>query len=404
MVFSFDNTSSRLPMKSPSRFLLTIAAFSFTAVFGEDSEISFEKYDASFKKRLAQIEEAESARNREVLAAYKPRVQAVHDRAVREGNLDAVQTAKAELQRIEDETLTSESVEENTVPGLESLAPILKKQLRDSRDLRNREEREVIQTYIEALGRLQTALVQKGNVEEAVLAKKEVERLQRVLAKSGEGSVAVEFPSELETGMVLRYTFEEVSDGRVPNEKSSSWNGVVTGASSANDPEFGNCLEFHGDADRLAVTDELPDTDRFTVAAWINLASLDENAGIFSDYTSAGGNDTFFALQPKSGVFLRADKDGTALKGSVGFSKPWRDGWNHLVWVMDRSKSLVYLNGELTGELAQEGSNSGHHEAFFGHAHDGSKYSGLRGRMDEICFWRRTLSDSEVKSLFEFRP
>lgn len=372
--------------------------------FATETEVSFEKYDALFKNRVAQIVEEEAKRNLEVFTAYRPRVQGVLDRAMSEGNLDAVVPAKAELERIEKRTLTLDNVDENLVPGLEPLLPILKKQLSDSRDIRIREERAVIETYVDALGRLQKILVQQDKIDEALLAKKEEERLQRVLAKTGVGPAAVEFPSDLETGLVLRYTFKDVSDGKVPNENSSGWSGEVTGASPVEDSEFGSCLEFHGDADRLAIKDELPDTDRFTFAAWIKLDSPAENAGIFSDYTSVAANDTYLAIQPASGVFVRADKDRTGLRGSIGFSKPWRDGWNHLVWVMDKSASRIYLNGELSGELAQEGSNRGHHQAYIGHAHDGQKYLGMRGKMAEVCFWRKSLSAAEIKNLFAYRP
>lgn len=71
---------------------------------------------------------------------------------------------------------------------------------------------------------------------------------------------------------------------------------------------------------------------------------------------------------------------------------------------MGRRDTKIYLNGEIAGQIDQQGSNTGHHGAFLGYAHDGSKYSVYKGIMDEVCLWRRPLTEEEVKLLYNSLP
>ena len=76
--------------------------------------------------------------------------------------------------------------------------------------------------------------------------------------------------------------------------------------------------------------------------------------------------------------------------------------WNHVVYVRDRARVTVYLNGvaepELAGELAP-GCPPDVTQVFFAGRND--RLFGLEGKMDEIALYDRALSGADAAAQFK---
>ncbi len=365
-------------------------------------------YERLFEARLKQIQDDESAQTAKVLTSYRKRVEEALARYRSTGDLEAVRAIRGEIERIDGGTLDLDAIRENPISQIESLRAVLTSSLEPIRERGMRQELTLTDQYVKLLGELKTTLVKRGQDEKAIEVNQTIEALIETtndLRKKLEmGNAVRAFPSVLESGLVLRYPFDDEDPAQAINSASTKWEGRMSGVEKVRNSEFGSAARFSGITDRILIEDELPDMGQMTFSVWVNNGGDKQNGGIFSDFDGAGARDLFFSIVQSEGVHLRADKDGAELKGMVSFDRPWEEGWNHLVWVMGSRESKVYLNGRLTGVLEQSGSNRGNHGASIGYAHNGGEYVGFVGEMDEVCIWRRTLTDREVEMLYQFKP
>ncbi len=386
----------------------SVIVFAFLSIgYSADQPVQpLDSYKGAYKKKLEEIKKEELGQNRKLLASYRGRVVGVMERYKKAGDLEVVQLISGELKSIDEGKLTIKSIRE--IPQLKGLQEILIRGFEPIKLRRQRQELTLTEGYLRVLEKLKVFLVKADKVNEAVLVSHEIEAAEAIVVGLGKSlkkrTQKTFLPRGLEAGLVLRYTFDEKDTDKVINHAASKFEGIVNGPQKTESAKFGMAYEFSSIADQISIEGELPDMDKMTFSAWIDNRGSSENVGIFSDYDRAGGNDVYLSILESSGVFIRADKDRKELKGMVSLKGKWEKGWNHLVWVMGRQDSKIYLNGEHTGSVPQEGSNKGHHDAYIGHSHDGSGYVGFKGAIDEVYIWRRCLSDSDVKLLYEYEP
>lgn len=373
-------------------------------------EASLESYQGKFEARLNAIESERAGKEKAILDAYRKRLDAERQKYQSAGNLEKLQSVTKEIARIDDGKLTAAYMEENPAPLFQSFREILIESFRPIQAAENEQKSALYSGYIEALTNLQTELVKAGEVESAVEVKNEIgsanTALELLQEAKMENKAPQQFPRDLETALVIRYTFDEESPdaGIIPNLASSRWKGQADGAKETEDGKFGKGYAFNGVPERIKIPEDLPDMNRMTVAAWVKKDTVEDSAGIFSDWDGANGRDTFLSVVESSGFFVRADKDGSVLKGSLAFTEPWKEGWNHVAWVMGSQQSTLYLNGKVVGTIEQSGSNDGNHRAALGSANDGRGMVGFYGTLDEFHIWRVELSADEVRRLYEYAP
>jgi hypothetical protein len=145
--------------------------------------------------------------------------------------------------------------------------------------------------------------------------------------------------------------------------------------------------------------------EAMTVMAWINAGSDEPVQGVV-----AGCCGTIVAQRDANGWALRYDgrNPGQEMEfivqpgwqGDGGFGAPrFKKGeWHHLTGVVDRTKLLLYVDGEFLLEMPYAGPMVGDSsETEIGHAGDG----GFVGLIDEVAIYSKALSAKEVKQSFQ---
>lgn len=187
------------------------------------------------------------------------------------------------------------------------------------------------------------------------------------------------------------------------NDGTLAGNAKVRAAGKVN-----GAMEFGGnDSVDIPGTDTLnfAKKEAMTVMAWVNAASDDPVQGVV-----AGCCGTIVAQRDANAWALRYDgrnpgqemefivQPGWQGDGGFGALKFKKGEWHHLTGVVDRTKLLLYLDGELLKEMNFGGPMvSDSSEAEIGHAGDG----GFVGLIDEVFIYNKALSAKEVKQNFQ---
>jgi hypothetical protein len=212
-------------------------------------------------------------------------------------------------------------------------------------------------------------------------------------------------PAFVKEGLVAYYPF----NGDAADASGNGNDGNVEGPTLATDRNGadGRAYNFDGDDDYIDIGDQLPDAKAVTVSAWIYKRD-DKPAFVFSDSTSANGNDFMLAVS-KNGIGIRADKSGgSLLSGAIphnGYKDVGEalteDRWLMLTWAMSPDKSNLYIDGKLVVTVDAAGSNIGHHGGRIGaDAHFPTAYV-FHGSIDDVRIYNRALSAEEVKALYD---
>ena len=134
----------------------------------------------------------------------------------------------------------------------------------------------------------------------------------------------------------------------------------------------------------------------FSTCTWAKLTSASYYSWVF---VAGGGNGYTNAM-----FAIGTGANGTSLASSgLEISNFWKPGvWNHVCQVYDNSTQISYLyaNGGLIGQNSSAVSlvpTKAHIDC--GH-YFGSPSEYWNGSIDEVAFWTRTLTTSEVKNLY----
>lgn len=257
--------------------------------------------------------------------------------------------------------------------------------------------------YVSELEKIVPALTRAGDLERALAAREEIERLTRPKPEDNSGPRNWDsVPKELQDDLVVWFPLDEPDETIVTGIGPEEFTGFVTGTEFVEEGRVRGCRSFDGDGDRIALSQQLPDSEKFTVALWVKYSGIPGAGGLFSDYDGRNANDLMFALIDPSNAHLRADKGGDKFREEVELSSEVDTDWHHLVWVLDSNGSDLYMDGKVVATASGDGSNEGNHKAFIGYANDGSQWSWFRGELDEFFYWNRDLSAEEVARLWEW--
>jgi hypothetical protein len=137
--------------------------------------------------------------------------------------------------------------------------------------------------------------------------------------------------------------------------------------------------------------------DARAVTGYFFSRGADRAEGAPGDHLGIGGTHGEGKLQGKLFVY-----NGDWLEEVlVGKTEIAPQTWNHVVFVRDRRKVTVYLNGETSPEISGEaapGHGPGVDQLFLGGRNDG--LFNFEGKMDEVALYDRALSAEEAASHF----
>jgi hypothetical protein len=166
-------------------------------------------------------------------------------------------------------------------------------------------------------------------------------------------------------------------------------------------PAVGNALTFNGSSNYVSVPSGLNSAiagNNITVEGWFFITSTFNLTGLI---TEALGTDNNVKFGITSGVVSGAQKiyagftnNGTSTSVTSSANLPLNK-WTHIAATYDGASLKVYVNGTLTGTVANaSGLPSGADAWYIGKAASGSNL--FPGTMDEIRIWNATRTQSEI--------
>ncbi|WP_414837803.1 LamG domain-containing protein [Candidatus Nanosalina sp. VS9-1] len=141
-----------------------------------------------------------------------------------------------------------------------------------------------------------------------------------------------------------------------------------------------------------------------TISSWVNLNSVDEE-DIFGKWGSDSSNKSYLLMvyDPGSGPNVRGHVHDGANSYVVDAGDAVKtNGWYHVAQVWDGKKLYVYTNGRMSNSISADISlASSSKDPHIGHrGYNASSH--LDGSIDEIRFYNRALSPSEVFELYRW--
>jgi Concanavalin A-like lectin/glucanases superfamily len=212
-----------------------------------------------------------------------------------------------------------------------------------------------------------------------------------------EDEVDTDMESPIQTtqqGPVAYYSFDEGEGTTVEDLTGDGHTATIHGAKWTTHGRYGDALEFDGaDEDYVSVpaSEELDQTEEFTVEAWVRPTEATSLATILMKERSGGEPHYSWALKQhaeRPRGYLMEEEGPEGEEGSL----PLRV-WTHLALTDDGAHTRLYVNGELvdTGPaIPVEGDG----EIRLGG--DGIWGDWFTGRIDEVGIYNRALDDSEV--------
>lgn len=200
----------------------------------------------------------------------------------------------------------------------------------------------------------------------------------------------------LTDGLLAYWDFEEAS-GNLLDKTGNGFDGVVSGATYGANGIIGDCYDFDGGTDVVAVehNDLIPTgTNDFTVACW---AYSEGDTPTWQAYIENEITDDFWFASKYStdntilycagGVMVAGDGNG-----------PNGGAWYFMVATRDGTTSTdIYMN---TNNI-KTGSTAGNVDAADVNIGNGNLLAnGFNGRLDEMGVWNRVLSSAEITELY----
>jgi len=204
--------------------------------------------------------------------------------------------------------------------------------------------------------------------------------------------------TKVSKGPVLYMDLDEPPEQNKVADKSGYDNhGVISGRTY--DAAEGSGYFFNGSSNRITVplSPTLELSDSFTVMAWVK--TEDRDGGIAHQHN--GGSDGNFVFGVWRGNF-RFGRSETVKSG--GFDS-WEisDGrWHHVVGMYDKAKKTVYhiVDGRLVKQY-EELEPVSTKDIPFVIGNENNRRYGLKGNIDEVRVYNRTVSKKEIAKLFK---
>jgi hypothetical protein len=180
-----------------------------------------------------------------------------------------------------------------------------------------------------------------------------------------------------------------------------------SGTSNTASGKINNARDFDGSSDYLLLEDFQIASDTVSFQTWfyVDSVSPDERIIDLFDSTSdsfaiAFKSSTELYIKLRTGGVNRMHNTATPVTISTG-------SWYHLVVTTDATNFYVYLNGVLADTIAHSGytfadlpSTS---DLYVGQYPPSIGTYGFDGKLDEMSFWSRTLTSTEVTELYNSR-
>lgn len=204
------------------------------------------------------------------------------------------------------------------------------------------------------------------------------------------------------TGLIAHYTM----NGTANDFSGNSQTGTIYGASYTTD-RFGNAssaLYFDGN-DYFATPLYRQNYSYFSVSLWFRYTGSTSDsyrALVGSNTNGFGASSQSFFIGKDSGnsnIGVQDQYNYYANTMAVG-TNAWNGGWHHIAYTFSNGTAKIYLDGVAYNSttFSKDGG-----QIFLGLEPEGSGYYFL-GAMDEVRFYNRALSSSDVVEVYNMVP
>jgi hypothetical protein len=196
-------------------------------------------------------------------------------------------------------------------------------------------------------------------------------------------------------------------DGTWNDSSGKGNNGTGYGGVSFAIGPYGQAAAFDGQNDYIKVSYSsdfiFSNNDPFTVSAWVKLTDVVGSHSFISTEGYDGSAYTNWNLRPvtsKSNVnMVVRNTDNSA--GSVGANIAV-NAWHHIVGVVDELKNItLYVDGVGQGSSSYADLNTQNGDLVMGRFYNYVNDYYLKGAIDDVAIWGRTLDTYEAASVYE---
>jgi hypothetical protein len=223
-------------------------------------------------------------------------------------------------------------------------------------------------------------------------------------------SLATADDGQISHKLIVAYSFEKATVlDRGSNKYLQDISGndnlaLIVGDGAVAPGKVGDALNFDGDDDWV-VTSPVEFGGRVTIMAWVFCRNTDHRYGRIAEFFNQRGDSLSLSF---------GDRDGH-LRGSVYWdthdhpdcilaeTECPKDKWIHVALVIGpMGDGRLYLDGKVWGKGQTHPPRKVVHQTGFLGMRSWGKDSGYNGLMDEFAAWGRTLSEKEIKSLYDY--
>ena len=223
-------------------------------------------------------------------------------------------------------------------------------------------------------------------------------------------------PFNLSKGLVSYWHFDEPSwngtTGEVKDVMGRN-NGSAANSANVSSGVHGSAASFNGDAQYISVGNNSNlNPSLITISAWVNPIGTDwNNKGIVTKWNSSDTKKTSYALDLKgwcyqNELFFEINNGSSTYQSAscVQANSLQANRWYFVVGTYNGTDVKVYVNGTLTGSTTVAGNiNASISNVYIGQ-YDNSLYRyRFPGSIDEVMIYNRSLTDDEIKSLYNSR-
>jgi hypothetical protein len=165
--------------------------------------------------------------------------------------------------------------------------------------------------------------------------------------------------AEIDPGTIVGAWLFEKGGNTVADASGNRNDGTIEGDLKIVAGQFGNGLEFGGDADYVVIKDDdTLDLNEMTVAAWIFLKTYADDVRIISKEEGVNDPYSVYSLQISgtgdSKLEFRPTLAGARQRIETIADVPL-DEWTHVAATYDGSEVVMYINGEVDVAVAASG-------------------------------------------------
>lgn len=216
------------------------------------------------------------------------------------------------------------------------------------------------------------------------------------------------------TGLILKYSFDNVTGTTVTDDSGNGKTGTLQGAATVTAGYMGKGIACTAKADYISVPANINSgLTSFTFTTWVKMTAL-KNATRFFDWgTGADGTNNFLAFIPSYNgddqymVLRFRPASGTATNITSTVKCPV-GAWAHIAvtysWNGSSGTGTIYLNGKAVGSASGITFNPSTFPGntannYFGYSRWSTDTNGFNGTFDDIRIYNRALTASDVLSV-----